>query len=379
MKEMLFLLLIASSLFAEEYTPPAGTFDYSQGVTMEDVVQQRESEWLESAFSQNSFCAPVKSSFELFIPALVAILVIITSTIVLYMLGSVFDSPVLSALAKQEGYEILLTVIIFVVFFAISGLTQSLVNGVYGGSEGFMGQSVEYSKTMILKVSKDGASLGIFNMLLYMYYTAPIRLGKSTYAGISFNLGAVLRPIIDAVGTSVTLLSVAMGEWLANLSILCFIKRVMMPVFFPIGLLLRSVPQLRGGGNALIAFSFALFIIYPMMLSVNYEIYKMQYGNSSYGLPVQSAVYRFISEFGFAGIAVALLGIKLITGNILGHLMVISAATVLLETLADIVYTVFILSLFLGLLNVFVTLTFAKELSRFMGTEINLSAFIKLI
>jgi hypothetical protein len=268
---------------------------------------------------------------------------------------------------------------IFIGFFATSGLISNTVIGTHGTDGGFMGVAQNYSKTMIMKISKDTSSLALFNMALYMYYTAPIRLGKTMYSGVSLNFGAVLRPMIDGIGSSASLLSVAMGEWLANINLLCFIKSVMMPMLFPLGLLLRSVPHLRGGGNALIAFSFALFIIYPMMLTINYEAYRLRYGDFAYGTPVQNAIASFFAQSGFGDLAIAAIAVKLITGTVLGPALIVSAIMVFIETLKDIIYTVFILSFFLGLINIFVTLTFAKELSRFLGTEINVSAFIKLI
>jgi hypothetical protein len=345
-------------------------------------IDAQENKWLDDAFFQNGFCNPAAGqlgNFDPFVPAAMMLLVISLAITLVYMMSSVFDSPMLAALAKQEGYEILLTILIFTGFFAVSGLLNNAVLGVHGGSDGLMGSAADYSKTMVIKISKDVGSLALFNTFLYMFYSAPIKFGKAAYAGVSFNMGSVLRPFIDGIGIASNLLSVALGEWLANLGLLCFIKRVAIPVMLPIGLLLRSVPQLRGGGNALIAFAFALFIVYPTMLAFNYEAYQMRYGATTQGLPVQNAVAYFISQFGLLGGAALFLGVKVITGTALGALLLVSAAMVFLETIADMVYTVFVMSFFLALLNIFVTLTFAKELARFLGTEINVGSFVRLI
>jgi hypothetical protein len=345
-------------------------------------IDAQENKWLDDAFFQNGFCSPAAGqlgNFDPFVPAAMLLVVIALAVTLVYMMGSVFDSPMLAALAKQEGYEILLTILIFVGFFAVSGLLNNAVLGLQGGSGGLMGSAADYSKTMVIKISKDVGSLAIFNTFLYMFYSAPIKFGKAAYAGVSFNMGAVLRPVIDGIGIASNLLSVALGEWLANLGLLCFIKRVAVPVMLPIGLLLRSVPQLRGGGNALIAFAFALFIVYPAMLAFNYEAYLIKYGATTQGLPIQNAVAYFISQFGVLGGAALLLGVKVITGTGLGALLLVSAAMVFLETISDMVYTVFVMSFFLALLNIFVTLTFAKELAKFLGTEINVGAFVRLI
>jgi hypothetical protein len=270
---------------------------------------------------------------------------------------------------------------IFIAFFSVSALIFDivLVKNIAGVEGGFMGTAEQYSKTMVIKISKDVGALSFFNTLLYLYYSAPVRFGKAVHAGISFTLGPALRPLIDGIGVASNLLSVALGEWLANMSLLCFIKRVAVPIMLPIGLLLRSVPQLRGGGNALIAFAFALFIVYPMMLTLNNLAYEMRYGSVAGTSPIQTAVSYFIAEYGVLGGAAILIGVKMITGTFLGTLLIISGIMVFVNTMADIFYTVFVLSFFLGLLNIFVTLTLAKEIARFLGTEINVSAFVKLI
>jgi len=376
MKKMLFLLLALPLLLAQ----PGASAPQPQTNVVYDVgngLEATEGAWLND-LSQTCGGREYDSTAA-FRNAALMLVVITLAVALLYMLGALFDSPMITALAKQEMYEILLTVMIFLGFFATWGLISNTVLGTHGTNDGFMGVAQDYSKTMILKISKDTSSLALFNMALYMYYTAPIRLGKTMYSGVSLNFGAVLRPMIDGIGSSASLLSVAMGEWLANINLLCFIKSVLMPMFFPLGLLLRSVPQLRGGGNALIAFSFALFIVYPMMLTINYEAYRLRYGDFAYGTPVQNAIASFFAQSGFGDIAIAAIAVKLITGTVLGPLLIVSAVMVFIETLKDIIYTVFILSFFLGLINIFVTLTFAKELSRFLGTEINVSAFIKLI
>lgn len=381
MKKIILLLLLLPLALAQQ---PAAQPSSPQDLTdsLGSSIERQDSIWLDKAFFNNQFCNPQGTDMTtLFVPSMLMLLVISAAIIVVYLLGSLFDSPALSALAKQEGYEILLTVMIFVAFFSVSALIFDivLVKNIAGVEGGFMGTAEQYSKTVVIKISKDMGALSFFNTLLYLYYSAPIRFGKAVHAGISFTLGPALRPLIDGIGVASNLLSVALGEWLANLSLLCFIKRVAIPIMLPIGLLLRSVPQLRGGGNALIAFAFALFIVYPMMLTINSLAYTATYGSIAGSSPIQTSVSYFISEYGVLGGAAILIGVKMITGTFMGTLLIISGLMVFINAMADMFYTVFVLSFFLGLLNIFVTLTFAKELARFLGTEINVGAFVKLI
>jgi len=378
MKKLLIALIYISLLLAQDSAPqPADTLTQDVG----NSVEQNEWTLLNEMYSTtgpNGVCGS-SGVWNLFGPSITMLLVICLAITLVYLLGSLFDSPVLSALAKQEGYEILLTVVIFVGFFSTWGIMNNLV-GTFGADDTLMGSASQYSKIMIIKIAKDTTALGIFNTILYMYHSAPLKFGTSMYSGVSFNLGPVTRPFIDGIGSSASLLSIAMGEWLANLSLLCFINSVMIPVLLPVGLMLRSVPQLRGGGNALIAFAFALFVVYPMMISINYEAYKLRYGAYSVGAtsPIQDSVTHFIAESGFGSLALIAAGIKIVTGKI-GLLFWLATISIFIATLKDVIYTVFVLSFFLGLINIFVTLTFARELSRFLGTEINMSAFVKLI
>lgn len=378
MRKLLIALIFVSLLLAQpSASPGADTLTQDVGNTLE----QKQWKLMDEMYSTAGAGGVCGSSglWSLFGPSITMLLVICFAITVVYLLGSLFDSPALSALAKQEGYEILLTVVIFAGFFSIWGLLNSVV-GTFSTEDTLLGSASQYSKIMIVKIAKDTTALGIFNTILYMYHSAPLKFGTSMYSGISFNLGPATRPLIDGIGSSASLLSIALGEWLANLSILCFANSVMIPVLLPVGLLLRSVPQLRGGGNALIAFAFALFVVYPMMITMNYEAYKLRYGSYQVGTasPIQDAVTRFIAENGFGSLALMVAGIKVVTGK-LGLLFWLATISIFIATLKDVIYTVFVLSFFLGLLNIFVTLTFAKELSRFLGTEINLSAFVRLL
>jgi hypothetical protein len=69
----------------------------------------------------------------------------------------------------------------------------------------------------------------------------------------------------------------------------------------------------------------------------------------------------------------------LFTGQLVGILFLSQFVVFFIDLFADVIYTVFVLSVFLPLLNIFVTLTFARELAKYFGTEINISAFVKLI
>ncbi|MCX6768546.1 MAG: hypothetical protein NTY83_01750 [Candidatus Micrarchaeota archaeon] len=164
MKKMLFLLLALPLLFAQ----PGAATPQPQGAAQGNVVydtgntlETTEGAWLKD-LSQT--CSKGYDPAAAFGNAALMLVVITLAVALLYMLGALFDSPMITALAKQELYEILLTVMIFIGFFATWGLISNTVLGTHGTNGGFMGVAQGYSQTMILKISKDMSSLSLFNM-----------------------------------------------------------------------------------------------------------------------------------------------------------------------------------------------------------------------
>ena len=326
-----------------------------------------------------STCGPT-TTYDMYAPAMLALLAIIFAITIVYLAGQALSAPMLITLAKQEGYEALLTVMIAIAFITVSGAIDSVVLG-SGAGDGLFDRSMEYSNTMIFKLSGDVGALLVMNTMLYMLSSTTFRLGGPLYQAVRYNLGPILKPFIDLFGVAGNMLSIALGAWLANLNLLCFIKEIVMPLFFPLGLLMRVFPQLRGGGNTLIAFSFALYVIYPLMLSINYDIYIWGYGSGypSGSTPLTSLANNLLFDVGLGGIALYAAAVYFVTGGALATVLYSYLGVATIALVKDLTYTVFILSIFMPLMNIFITLTFARELAKFMGTEINVSAFVQLI
>jgi hypothetical protein len=189
----------------------------------------------------------------------------------------------------------------------------------------------------------------------------------------------VLKPLVDGVGTMASLLGFAAAEWIVHLAILCYIKRYMLSLLLPVGIILKSFPQTRGGGNAIIAICVAFFLVYPLMLVMNYQAYEYKYGL----LPERSGVEALVSDFlGTSGIltlavySIIMLGMVKTIPGLIAISLVLNA---FMDMYTDVIYTVFVLSIFLPLVNIFVTFTFAREIAKYFGTEINIAAFAKMI
>ncbi|GEM_PF-1792454 len=241
--------------------------------------------------------------------------------------------------------------------------------------------------------------------------------------GISFSLQPAFRPIFDGLGITLSMMTIAIGEWFAHEFMLCFAKTRMLAFIMPIGIFLRTLGGgIERGGNVLIAIAIGLFFIYPFMINVTtYSIavffdnqFEDEFGNIA--LPQQTAdgsyrpscwaidtvtgdqyqpcfftliVKSAVKDLGrtiienpegstLSGIIIFAI-IQFFTGSII--------ATTLLEALIFFLYAVFkasvfyivIVSILMPLFNIFITLTAIKDMAAALGTDIDLSALEKII
>ncbi|MBD3398446.1 hypothetical protein GF412_04445 [Candidatus Micrarchaeota archaeon] len=321
----------------------------------------------------------VHSPLDYTIPAAIALMVIGIGIAIFYMAGNLFNSPQMVAMSKQEIFEFIHTLLIVALFFSFYLIAYDIMG--LGGTDpdGVFGTAMDYSMLMVQKISNDIFWLGAFNSLIYMLYSAPLRIGGALHMAIHFNLGGVLKPLVDGIGTMASLLSFALTEWIVNLIILCFIKKYMLSIFLPIGVLLKSFPQTRGGGNALIALSIAFFMVYPLMLVMNYQAYSYNYGLLHERSGVEAIVSDFLGSGGFLTLSIYSIFLLGAVKQIAGIIALSWVLTAFFDLYTDVIYTVFVLSIFLPLFNIFVTFTFAREIAKYFGTEINIAAFAKLV
>ncbi len=344
----------------------------------EDTAEEAKQLLIDLGVFDADTCEP-GTLLDFVLPAALILLIVATGLAIFYMAGTFFQSPQLIAMSKQEFYELIHTVLIVVLFFAFYAFAQSVLGLSGFGPDDIYAGAMNYSMLMVQKITTDIFWLSAFNTLLYMIYNAPLRMGGALHMAIHFNLGGILKPMVDGVGTMASLLSFALGEWIVHIILLCYIKRYALTFFLPLGILLKSLPQTRGGGNALIALSIAFFLIYPLMLVMNYEAYTYKYGQLAERSGVESIISDFLWQSGLGSTALYAFFMKGMLKTIPGMLALSWGITVFFDLYADVVYTVFVLSIFLPLLNIFVTFTFARELSKYFGTEINIAGFVKMI
>jgi hypothetical protein len=229
---------------------------------------------------------------------------------------------------------------------------------------------------MVSQMTTHYSMLVIYNTVIHTIYSSTMWFGITWRAMYSFNLGPVLRPIIDLIGTSLQFLSLGMTEWLLHTLLLCMIKKYMWGFFIPLGLLLRAFPYTRNAGEALLSLAFALAIFYPFMFLFSYEVHKLM----SYNLvDARSAMGAFINQSGILSVFALVLAISFLTAGVFMPFFLGGALNLLFELVRSSVYYIVIMSVFVPFINIFVTLTVAKEMAKIFSVDVNFMSFLKII
>lgn len=321
------------------------------------------------------------------IPAMFVAMIVMFGIAVVYMAGQFLQSPPLIAIAKDEIWQTIVTVI-RVLFIAVSIMTANLwyaiasdpgggiTDPVYLHSDDMLDAAMGFSRMMVVDMIDSYSLLVMYNMAIHTIYSSTMWVGVSFRAMYNFNLGPVLKPIIDIVGTSLQYLSLAISEWMVHIIILCFIKRWTWGLFIPLGILLRAIPHTRNAGEALFMLVFALGTLYPFMFIVDYEAHKLLEHNLVNG---RTALTSFIANSGLFSIGGALVSIALLAGGVIFPFFLGSAVTIAFELIRASVYYIVMMGMLLPFLNIFVTLTLAREWAKIFNVNVNYLSFLKII
>ncbi len=325
-------------------------------------------------------------------PTILIITIVCISLGAIYMAGQFFNSPQLIAIAKDEAIQNGMTLlrVIFIagalfasnIWFAMS--TNTFVNDpVYHANFGrtlasvsMIDAAMAFCRQTVSDMVTQYGMLLLYNSVVHALYSTTLLFGISWRSMYSFNMGPILKPIIDVIGMVLQMLSLSMSEWLLHIVTLCIIKKWTWTLLIPLGMLLRAFPFSRSAGESLLTLTMALAIFYPFMFLVDYEVHKLMKNNI---VDPKKTMESFIRDAGLLRIGVGVLTVVLMMGGVLIPVLIGSSISVAFELVKGAVYYIVILGLMLPLFNIFITLTVARELARFFSVDVNFMSFLKII
>lgn len=319
-------------------------------------------------------------------PAFFMGLIIILGIVIVYFAGQFLNQPQLITFAKDEGFQGFFT-FLRVVFISGAILGANVwytmlvpdTDPVYGsdaGSISMIDAASAFSRYMVVEMVNVYSMLVMYNMVVHTVYSSTLWIGVTWRAMYSFNLGPVLKPIIDIIGMALQFLSLGISEWMMHIITLCMIKRWTWSLFIPGAMLLRSLPHTRGAGEALFALAFCLGLIYPFMFIIDYEAHKIMEKSL---VDTRSAVSEFIHESGLFGLIGSAAVILFLMAGVFIPFFLGGALNLAFELVRTAVYYIAMMSFFLPFLNIFVTLTAARETAKLFNVDVNYLSFLKVI
>lgn len=316
-------------------------------------------------------------------PAITVLFIVAMGVAIFYMAGQFLGSPNLIAAAKDEGVQTAMTAVrlLFIMGALVAadtwyGLSRPSGDLIYSKYPAMIDASMAVSRLMVSQMTTHYSMLVIYNTVIHTIYSSTMWFGITWRAMYSFNLGPVLRPIIDLIGTSLQFLSLGMTEWLLHVLLLCMIKKYMWGFFIPLGLLLRAFPYTRNAGEALLSLALALAIFYPFMFLFTYEVHKLM---SYHLVDARGAMGTFINQSGILSVFALVLAVSFLTAGVFMPFFLGGALNLLLELVRSAVYYIVIMSVLMPFLNIFVTLTVAKEMAKMFNVDVNFMSFLKII
>jgi hypothetical protein len=317
-------------------------------------------------------------------PSVLVVMAVLLGIGSIYMVGQFLSSPGLIALAKDEVFQTALTILRVVVLIAVLAAAETWYAGsssgstdlVYQAKESMIDGALSFARHMVSEMSKHYSMLLMYNMVIHTIYSSTMWFGVTWRAMYSFNLGPVLKPLIDILGTALQFLSLGMSSWLLHVVTLCLIKKWMWALFIPMSVLLRAFPYTRNAGEALFALAFSLALFYPFMFLFDYEAHKIMKYNIA---DPKDAVSNFIHKSGLLSVFAPVLAIMFLMAGVFMPFFLGAALTIAFELIRGAVYYIVIISILLPFLNIFVTLTAAREIASFFRVDVNFMSFLRII
>ena len=355
-----------------------------------------------------SALAPIQQGWITF--TLMAIFAMYMLIGIAYMVGTGFNILGLVAWCRSEIFQITATTImVFMLAFAITGIDE-LSKGMTRSGGTAMEEAQDYMLCQGQFMWSTYNYLIVTSAPMQILYTSTIHI-RPLRMGFSLQPAKFLQPIMDNLGIALSMLTSA--TWASKLvyHLLLFAEDTMLVIFLPLGVLLRAFPITRGVGGSFIAIAVAFYIALPGAVLLNSVIYEEHYGAACIPTAGTSGMFtwepriatlfggakHYVGEamlLGSSGLGPSIFGkfgifigvLTFIFGGGLAALpWLLSGAVVgamigwMLAWAREIVFQVVILGFVGMVVDYMITFTFARELGKILGADVNLSALMKIL
>ncbi len=334
--------------------------------------------------------------------ALLALLISAGVAALGYMLSKYFQLDRLSQWSMDAIYHLIISAVMVVLLVAYLGfgsssnpnpkLNPSLIPHLTDVAGEHADTSMQAGMLYIQKVQH--------NLFAYYFMLSTMNMALSVLSqgvtirpmmfGLTFNLGPMLAPLLHTTTMLLNGLQLGLAATIIYGMSLCFIGNYFLSVFLPVGILLRTFYFTRDVGAFVIAIALSFYVVYPLLLNLNYLIVNAHYGEAftdPLSLFKFSGFMTAISSFvvGFFGAAGSLwaLAYKLLIIGVLkmsfAVMYVIFVGPFLYRMFEETMYYVIIVCGVMPIINIFITLSCARELSKLMGAEISLAPLSRFI
>ncbi len=227
----------------------------------------------------------------------VSLMLALFVAVIFQLVAAFLQSPRMKAVANEEIAAMLFTLVILGFWLVCDSFLHGIVSGIMTASyseltwteieglptghldvailqtEIFLGQFTNlYLRLAVLDVFVSFMSTLSFNLFMLPGGIGMFSVHIAPYVPLSL-VSQALTKVVDAIGL------LALAVW-AKQMILIFAKTVVPLIFLPLGIILRANPFSRTTGSSIIALSFALYFIFPVIVMISYymvfEIYGLE-------------------------------------------------------------------------------------------------------
>ncbi len=322
-------------------------------------------------------------------PAATAAFAAFMVLLVLYLLGYFFDSGEMRALARQEMWQVAITIFFIVFFVTIEAYSTSTISSAF--SELFGGEEAN-QLDFALKISEylsdaQWDSLSSLSRKL----TVPLGSMASTSGtcnimGSSFSYtgcGGIQVPFSSLMFATNVLVSTMLVNN-AQTFLLQLSESFFFPVLLPIGLFFRCFQFTRGAGGILIAIAVGFYFIYPFSVILTYGMAQeaADYAESSITGPSSYPSLKYPEEMfaeSFDSFEIESecnpLDMDPYAARTQSERLTGSKGDELVDPL---LFQFFVAGLFTTMLNLLITLSAVRGLASIFGAEVDISGLARI-